>query len=113
MTQRQARRAAFAAVEATVERADLELHFGLFEDPGMLTEPGGTVRPEKRPAWAAVFRGVERKRASGIPEPRRPNDSVPPTTSRVVMTDVLVIIDDRSGRVLIRSEFAAEARLTD
>jgi hypothetical protein len=95
-------------VDSRVERGDLELHFGLFEDPGMLTEPGGTVRPEQRPVWAVVFRKVERERASGIPESRRPGVTSPPTTSRKVLTDVLVIIDDRSSRVLVRSEFAAE-----
>jgi hypothetical protein len=102
-----ARRQALRAVDASIERGELEMVFGLYDDPGTLTEPTGTAVIERRPVWVASFTGVPRRRASAIPEPRRPGVTIPPTTIRDVRTDVIVVIDDRSGRVLLQSEFAA------
>jgi hypothetical protein len=104
-----ARRRALADVDAGVGRGDLELTFGMYLDPGTLTEPGGTVVAQERPVWVAHFRGVRRRRASNIPERSRLSSTRPPTTARELLTDVVVVIDDRSGRVLLRSEFASIA----
>jgi hypothetical protein len=101
------RRQALAAVDAATARAEMELVFGIYEDPGTLTEPGGTVVALPRPVWVARFSDVQRRRASNIPERRRSTSSVPPTTSRELLTEVVVVIDDRSGRVLLRSEYAS------
>ncbi len=73
-----ARRRALAEVDAAVERAPLELVFGMYEDPGTLTEPGGTVQPRMRPVWVARFSDVARRRASNIPVRRR-GSTMPPT----------------------------------
>jgi hypothetical protein len=64
-----------------------------------------------RPVWVALFEKVEGERATVIEIPERAHGSSTTTTkskpkAKVVTTNYLVVVDDRTGDVLIRSEFA-------
>ena len=59
------------------------------------------------PAWAIVYAGVPGQRATGVVKRKeKAGSTVPTTVSRDVVTDLLVIVDDKTGAVVVRSEFA-------
>ena len=66
---------------------------------------GATDGTEARRVWVVVFPAVVGQRSTGVV--RRAHVSTPPTTSRTVVTDVRVVIDDKSGDVIVRSEYSA------
>ncbi len=72
---------------------------------GNSTEPDGGT--EARPVWVVVFIGVVGQRSTGVVE--RQHVSTPSTTSRRVVTDVLVVLDDETGEVIVRSEYSSSA----
>ena len=59
---------------------------------------------EKRPIWLVSYPSVPRRRASTVP-PRQKHP--PATTVPIVAVDVVIVVDDASGDVLLRSEMLA------
>ena len=72
---------------------------------GSSTEADGGT--EARPVWVVVFLAVVGQRSTGVVE--RQHVSTPSTTSRRVVTDVLVVLDDVTGEVIVRSEYSSSA----
>ena len=73
--------------------------------PGRLGEDGRlTSRIAGRAVWLVRYRSVPRLRATAIPARQA---HPPSTTSREVLVDLLVVIDDATGDVLLRSELPA------
>jgi hypothetical protein len=69
-------------------------------------DPDGTVRPlfDHRPVWVVRFPNVTGKRQSGIVVRK----NIPTTTSFEVITEIVVIVDDRTGMVVLTSEYLPE-----
>lgn len=71
----------------------------------------GVPKPNKeyRTVWVVRFPRVDGERKSGVILRSNIPTVVPVTTvPKRVLTDVLVVVDDASGRVLLRSEFSPE-----
>ena len=90
---------------------DAAVTFAEFDAPlgewlGNRTDVAGGTEP--RAVWIVLFPGVVGKRSTGVVIRKRALDQ-PTTTSRRVVTDVLVVVDDLTGDVVVRSEYAASA----
>jgi hypothetical protein len=103
-------------VPKNVRRVVPQVFFATFrlDSPTTRTTDGRLVAVfDYRPVWVAVFEKVEGERATVIEIPERPHSSssTPSTTikrkpkAKTVTTSYLVVVDDRTGDVLIRSEF--------
>lgn len=90
---------------------DPEVFFALFSasSPAHRQEDG-SLRPvfDRRPVWVVRFPNVRGKRQSGVIVRRTPS-SVRPTVPLDVVTEVVVIIDDETGKEVLRSEYKPEA----
>jgi hypothetical protein len=92
--------------------SDIDTFFAEFDAPvGEWLGKVGSVETEPRAVWFVVFTGMESKRSSGVVIRKRDQTSSnPPTTlSLDVTSDVVVVIDDDTGEVLVASEFLSEA----
>jgi hypothetical protein len=92
--------------------SDIDTFFAEFDAPvGEWLGKVGSVETEPRSAWFVVFTGMESKRASGvvIRQSDQNSDHPPSTLSLDVTSDVVVVIDDDTGEVLVASEFLSEA----
>lgn len=72
---------------------------------------GGAGQPklDLRAVWVVRFAGVEGRRQSSVVLRQNLPTLVPVTTiPRVVVSDIIVVVDDVTGDVLLRSEFASE-----
>lgn len=81
-----------------------EQFFALFSASSPTTrKPDGTAAPlfDRRPVWVVRFPNVIGQRQSGIVQRR----NIPTTTSFEVTTEIVVILDDRSGKVVLTSEY--------
>jgi hypothetical protein len=99
------------AIRAKVRGTRHEVFFALFS----ATSPAqhnadGTSTPvfRRRPVWVVRFPAVVGRRQSGIVQ--RKNS--PTTTSLEVVTEVVAIIDDRSGSLILSSEYLSESTTT-
>lgn len=63
---------------------------------------------EQRPIWLVRYTSVPRRPASAVP-PRQKHP--PATTIPIVAVDVVIVVDDASGDVLLRSEMLAAPAL--
>lgn len=64
---------------------------------------------DQRNVWVVRFPRIDGERRSGVILRANLPTVVPVTTTpRRVLTDVLVVVDDQTGEVLLRSEFAPE-----
>jgi hypothetical protein len=65
-----------------------------------------------RRVWVAVYSGIEGQRAAIAVIPERPRGSSTTTSTikakETTNTDFLVVIDDSTGEILIRSEFSSK-----
>lgn len=69
----------------------------------------GRVTLDLRAVWVVRFAGVEGRRQSSVVIRQNQPTVVPVTTiPRIVYSDIVVVIDDVTGEVLLRSEFAPE-----
>lgn len=81
----------------------------LLETNERVTGGAAMAKRELRNVWVVRFAGVEGRRQSGIVVRQNLPTTVPITTiPRIVVTDIVVVIDDETGTVLLRSEFAPE-----
>lgn len=112
------RAAAVRSTAATAAGAEAvgvrpRLLFGLFSAASPARKgPDGSTRPvfDRRPVWIVRYARVRVRRASGVVERRVPPSTrqAPTTVDPIAVVDIVVVIDDRDGRQLLRSEFAAE-----
>jgi hypothetical protein len=65
-----------------------------------------SVETESRAVWFVVFSGLQSPRSSGVIVRSRDRGKVS-TTISLVVTDLLVVIDDETGEVLVVSEYAS------
>ena len=83
-----------------------EMFFALFSaaSPSQ-RNADGTVSPlfDNRPVWVVRFPNVSGRRQSGVVQRK----NAPTTSSPDVVTEIVVIVDDRSGKVVLTSEYAA------
>lgn len=79
--------------------------FARFTSSSTRLSPDGRTRPvyERRPIWLVRYSEVRVRRASAIP-PRR--GGATPTVP-TVLVDVVVVVDDATSQVLLRSEMRA------
>ena len=95
------------SIRAKVNKVDHEVFFALFSarSPAQ-RNPDGTSTPvfSRRPVWVVRFPSVTGHRQSGLVQ--RKNS--PPTTSLEVITEIVAIVDDRSGKVVLSSEYLPE-----
>ncbi len=90
--------------------ADVDTFFAEFDAPvGEWLGKLESVETEPRSAWFVVFTGMESSRSTGVVTRRRDSALPPTTVSLRVISDVVVVIDDDTGEVLVASEFLAEA----
>ena len=69
----------------------------------------GQVKRDLRVVWVVRFAGVEGRRQSSVVIRQDLPTVVPVTTiPPIVVSDIVVVIDDGTGNVLLRSEFAPE-----
>lgn len=69
----------------------------------------GQAKRDLRTVWVVRFAGVEGRRQSSVVIRQNLPTVVPVTTiPRIVFSDIVVVIDDVTGNVLLRSEFAPE-----
>jgi hypothetical protein len=74
-----------------------------------VTGANATGTREAHTVWVVRFPGVDGRRKTGVILRNNLPTAVPVTTIALsVKTDILVVIDDVTGRVLLRSEYAAE-----
>ncbi len=88
--------------------ADVDVFFAEYDAPvGEWLGKIESVETEPRSVWFVVFTGMESKRSTGIV---RAKDRVLASTtlSLDVTSDVVVVIDDDTGEVLVASEFLSE-----
>jgi hypothetical protein len=88
--------------------ADVDIFFAEYDAPvGEWLGKPESVETEPRSVWFVVFTGMESKRSTGIV---RAKDRVLASTtlSLDVTSDVVVVIDDDTGEVLVASEFLSE-----
>lgn len=70
---------------------------------------GAQLKRDLRTVWVVRFAGVEGRRQSSVVIRQNLPTVVPvPTIPRIVMSDIVVVIDDATGDVLLLSEFAPE-----
>ena len=73
--------------------------------------PDGRLVPvfNQRPVWVVVFKNVATKRAAvvKIPDRRASTTTTIDPQAFTVTSNYMFVIDDRTGTVLIRSEFGA------
>jgi hypothetical protein len=88
--------------------ADVDVFFAEYDAPvGEWLGKVESVETEPRSVWFVVFTGMESKRATGVVRAR--DRAVASTTlSLDVTSDVVVVIDDDTGEVLVASEFLSE-----
>jgi hypothetical protein len=88
--------------------ADVDVFFAEYDAPvGEWLGKIESVETEPRSVWFVVFTGMESKRSTGIV--RAKDRAVASTTlSLDVTSDVVVVIDDDTGEVLVASEFLSE-----
>ncbi len=95
------------SVQAKVSGTKHEVFFALFSASSPAQHnPDGTTTPvfDRRPVWVVRFPAVKGRRQSGIVQ--RKNS--PTTTSLEVVTEIVAIIDDRSGKLLLSSEYLSD-----
>lgn len=74
-----------------------------------MTGGTGQLKRDLRTVWVVRFAGVEGRRQSSVVIRQNLPTLVPVTTiPRIVISDIVVVIDDVTGDVLLRSEFAPE-----
>ncbi len=103
----------------TLRPADIDTFFAEFDAPvGEWLGKVGSIETEPRAVWFVVFTGMESRRSTGVVVRKRDQagnsstatSSTPTTTlSLDVTSDVVVVIDDDTGEVLVASEFLSEA----
>ena len=98
-------RAAAAAI-AGVKSPVPEVRFASYtSSAGPLAANGQLLsRINHRPVWLVRYRAVPRLRATAIPARQK---HAPTTISRQVLVDIVVVVDDATGDVLLRSELLA------
>lgn len=75
-----------------------------------VTGGAAQVKRDLRTVWVVRFAGVEGRRQSSVVIRQNLPTVVPVTTiPRIVVSDIVVVIDDVTGDVLLRSEFAPES----
>lgn len=88
-----------------------EVFFALYalETNERVTAGGAQPKRDLRTVWVVRFAGVEGRRQSSVVIRRNLPTVVPFTTiPRTVVSDIVVVIDDVTGDVLLSSEFAPE-----
>ena len=99
------------SIRAKVNKVDHEVFFALFSarSPAQ-RNPDGTSTPvfRRRPVWVVRFPSVIGRRQSGVVQ--RKNS--PTTTSLEVTTEIVAIVDDRTGKVVLSSEYLPEPAST-
>ena len=88
-----------------------EVFFGRYsmETTERVTGGAAKVKRELRHVWVVRFAGVEGRRQTTVIIRQNLPTQVPVTTiDRAVLSDIVVVIDDATGNVLLRSEFAPE-----
>ncbi len=89
-----------------------ELFFGSYDlqTTERVTGAAATARRETHTVWVVRFPGVDGVRRTGVILRNNLPTAAPVTTIALsVRTDILVVVDDVTGRVLLRSEYAAES----
>ena len=93
--------------------ADVDTFFAEFDAPvGEWLGKVESVETEPRSVWFVVFTGMESSRSTGVVIRRRDAASAPTTASLRVISDVVVVIDDDTGEVLVASEYLSETSPT-
>ena len=98
---------AVRSLRAKVAGKKREAFFALFSASSPAQRnTDGTTTPlfDRRPVWVVRFPSVVGRRQSGVLQRK----NAPPTTSLEVITEIVVIVDDRSGRVVLTTEFLPE-----
>jgi hypothetical protein len=110
---REVTRLAQSVAPKNARRIVPQVFFATFrlDSPKTRTTDGRLVAVfDYRPVWVALFEKVEGERATVVEIPERAHGSTTTTKvkpkPKVVTTNYLVVVDDRTGDVLIRSEFA-------
>ena len=108
---RDAARVAGANAPKVARTVSPDVFFGIFrlDSPKQRTTDGRLVPVfDRRPVWVAVFANVESTRAQvvEIPDRRAKTTTTKAPEALRVRSNYLYVIDDRTGEVLIRSEFA-------
>jgi hypothetical protein len=88
-----------------------EVFFGSYDlrTTDRVTGANVTGTREAHTVWVVRFAGVDGLRKTGVILRNNLPTAVPVTTIPLsVKTDILVVVDDVTGRVLLRSEYAAE-----
>jgi hypothetical protein len=109
---------ASARLGGPVRPETVDLFFAEYDAPlGEWLGRTDSTATEARKVWFVVFSGIEGTRASGVIRRRSPDSTLAtsqPTTNPVpttnplrVLTDLVVVIDDVTGEVLVASEFLA------
>jgi hypothetical protein len=99
------------SIRAKVSGTGHEVFFALFSASSPAQHnPDGTTTPvfDRRPVWVVRFPSVKGRRQSGVVQ--RKNS--PTTTSLEVTTEIVAIIDDRSGKLLLSSEYLSDSDVT-
>jgi hypothetical protein len=112
---KQASLTAAARFGGTVKPAAVDVFFAEYDAPlGEWLGRTDSTATEAREVWFVVFANVEGKRATNVFRtttttlPADTNGVVPTTQSLTVFTDLVVVIDDETGEVLVVSEFLAD-----
>jgi hypothetical protein len=99
----------------SVKPAAIDVFFAEYDAPvGAWLGQVDSSEIEARSVWFVVLAGVEGKRATGVVRssssvPRSlPSGIVPTTRSLTIVTDLVVVIDDETGEVLVVSEFLSD-----
>ena len=79
--------------------------FARFTSSSTRLSSDGRTRPvyDRRPIWLVRYSDVRVRRASAIP----PSSKAPLTSIASVLVDVVVVVDDATSQVLLRSEMRA------
>jgi hypothetical protein len=111
---REITRIARAVVPSSARSQTPELFYATFriDTPKTQTPESKPVKgSDYRAVWVAVYSEIEGKRAAVALIPERPRGSTPsPTTLKpkeTTTTDFLVVVDDNTGEILIRSEYSS------
>ena len=108
-------RTARRELEPGTKEPSPELFFASYdlETTERVTGALATAKRQRHTVWVVRFPGVEGVRRSGVILRNNLPTAVPVTTIALsVRTDILVVVDDVTGRVLLRSEYAAESDTT-
>ncbi len=88
--------------------ADVDVFFAEYDAPvGEWLGKVESIETEPRSVWFVVFTGMESKRSTGVVR-ARDLAAASTTLSLDVTSDVVVVIDDDTGEVLVASEFLSE-----